>query len=368
MHLTEEKTKKDDILVQISRLALKGSKEDLKIYLSRVVNSNIKKSSDSVWLAIRDLLKDFPEEKSLMRGYNERSTELDNELSNLLHEELYPIDLKIEPIWEDEVDLLLNQFINETKQRDILIKNGLYISRKLLFSGPPGVGKTLAAKWISNKLKLPLYTLSLSTVMNSFLGKTGNNIRNIFNFASSKPCVLFFDEFDSIAKKRNDASELGELKRLVTVLLQEIDNWRGDSIFIAATNHSELLDPAVWRRFDITVDFKNPTRHAIKESIHLYLGNSYKDAIKIIPALEIAMQGRSYSEIEKILYQIRKKALIEQIKITDSIVDWISSTTFLMNKNESLLFAKALIGSNISQRKVSEITGISRDTLRKKIK
>ena len=84
------------------------------------------------------------------------------------------------------------------------------------------MGKTLAAKWMANELKIPLYTLNLAAVMSSYLGKTGNNIRRVFEFASKSPCILLLDEFDAIAKKRDDDSDVGELKRLVTVLLQEI--------------------------------------------------------------------------------------------------------------------------------------------------
>lgn len=363
-----ENTEINDVLVHISRLALKGAKEDSRMYLSRIVNSNIKKSKNSVWGTIYKMLQDFPVETSPTRSFHERTQPIDINNINLLQEETYPIKMDIEPIWEGQIYIELNQFINEYQKSDILMSKGLKPAQKLLFSGPPGVGKTLAAKWISNKLKLPLYTLALSSVMSSFLGKTGNNIKSVFDFARSKRCVLFFDEFDSIAKKRNDDTELGELKRLVTVLLQEIDKWDGPSIFVAATNHGELLDPAVWRRFDITLEFKNPSQDAIKIAIKRYFG---KDCIyddKTLYILTTAMRGMSFSEIGRDILNFRKTHLLENKKLINIIKDWITCIQLDFSREDSLAFAKELLRCELSQREVSKITGISRDTLRKRIK
>ncbi|KOO11114.1 AAA family ATPase, partial [Vibrio xuii] len=140
------------------------------------------------------------------------------------------------------------QVLLEREYNDALLSEGLQPTKSIIFQGPPGVGKTLSARWLANQLDLPLLTLDLATVMSSFLGKTGSNVRAVLEHAMSFPCVLLLDEFDAIAKRRDDDRELGELKRLVTVLLQTIDEWPATSLLIAATNHGELLDPAIWRR------------------------------------------------------------------------------------------------------------------------
>jgi len=105
--------------------------------------------------------------------------------------------------------------------------------------------------------------------MSSFLGKTGSNIRVVLDFARRQPCVLLLDEFDAITKRRDDSAEIGELKRLVTVLIQAIDEWPADGLLVAATNHPELLDPAIWRRFDRVVEFPLPTSSETLGCIHI---------------------------------------------------------------------------------------------------
>ncbi|HAP6814341.1 TPA: AAA family ATPase, partial [Enterococcus faecium] len=134
--------------------------------------------------------------------------------------------------------------------RNRLIDHGIESSNNLLLYGPPGTGKSSLAKYIALQLKLPLITVRMDGVISSLLGSTAKNIRKVFDYASKQPCILFLDEFDVIAKIRDDQSEIGELKRVVNSLIQNIDSFSEDSILIAATNHSHLLDNAVWRRFD----------------------------------------------------------------------------------------------------------------------
>lgn len=141
----------------------------------------------------------------------------------------------------------------------------------MVFTGPPGVGKTLAARWLAVQLHRPLLILDLASVMSSFLGRTGSNLRNVMDYAKSVECVLLLDEFDAIAKRRDDNGEIGELKRLVTVLLQEIDDWPVGGLLVAATNHGSLLDPAAWRRFEVQIDFPLPNREQAILAIHTFL-------------------------------------------------------------------------------------------------
>jgi SpoVK/Ycf46/Vps4 family AAA+-type ATPase len=118
----------------------------------------------------------------------------------------------------------LDQILSERRREEELFKQGLSPTRSIIFTGPPGVGKTLAARWVARELQRPLLTLDLSAVMSSFLGRTGANVRHVLDYAKTVNGVLLLDELDSIAKRRDDATDVRELKLLVTVLLQEIDD------------------------------------------------------------------------------------------------------------------------------------------------
>ncbi len=153
---------------------------------------------------------------------------------------------------------LVDEFEHAVKHRAALENLGITGSPSLLLYGPPGCGKTLLAGDIARKLELPIYIARLDGMISSFLGSTAKNIRAIFEFAARTPCVLFLDEFDAIAKLRDDQQELGELKRVVNSFIQTLDMFARDLVVIAATNHEHLLDSAVWRRFTFQLEIGLP--------------------------------------------------------------------------------------------------------------
>jgi SpoVK/Ycf46/Vps4 family AAA+-type ATPase len=128
----------------------------------------------------------------------------------------------------------------------------------VLITGAPGVGKTMTARYLATELSLPLYTIDLAGLISSYLGRTGQNLRQALDYARRSPSVLLIDEFDALAKRRDDQSDVGELKRIVNVLLLELEQWPNDGMLIAATNHPELLDRAIWRRFDKSITIGLP--------------------------------------------------------------------------------------------------------------
>ncbi len=148
--------------------------------------------------------------------------------------------------------------VMEHERVEVLAAAGLTPTRSLLFTGPPGVGKTLTARWIATRLGVPLLRADLATMMSSYLGQSAQNLRAALVQSRAVPSVLLLDEFDALAKRRDDPSDVGELKRVVNVLLLELDNWPPTSLLIGATNHPELLDRAIWRRFERTLTFPLP--------------------------------------------------------------------------------------------------------------
>lgn len=151
------------------------------------------------------------------------------------------------------------QIIEEQMRADILRSHGIEPRHRMLLAGPPGNGKTSFAEAIAEGLALPFYVVRYDALIGSYLGETNTRLRNLFDYVRTRPCVLFFDEFDSIGKERGDDHETGEIKRVVSFLLMQLDQLPSYVVVIAATNHAELLDRAVWRRFQFRLDFPAPS-------------------------------------------------------------------------------------------------------------
>lgn len=146
----------------------------------------------------------------------------------------------------------------EYKQKDQLAKFGLLPKRKLLLTGPPGTGKTMTAKVLATELRLPLYALQFDGLISRYLGETAAKLRMVFNHINSSRAVYLFDEFDAIGAKRSNSNDVGEIRRVLNSFLQFFEEDSSESLIICATNHPELLDPALFRRFDDTIDFSYP--------------------------------------------------------------------------------------------------------------
>jgi SpoVK/Ycf46/Vps4 family AAA+-type ATPase len=209
-----------------------------------------------------------------------------------------------------ETDAKIARALDEQRGRLRLARHGIAPKSKLLFWGPPGCGKTLAAHFIAHELGLPVGLLRLSTVISSYLGDTASHLQRVFDFANKTPMVLLLDEVDAVAKNRDDRNDVGELKRVVNSLLQAIDLFKSDrSLVVAATNHQYLLDPALWRRFDDVIQFPLPTAKDHEKLLkHLLNGVHFKGSI---PALAKAMESLSFADAERLSVEGVKTMILE---------------------------------------------------------
>ncbi len=248
----------------------------------------------------------------------------------------YPIIDRDKLILNNEISNKIIEFIKAYENRDKLLKSGIDEPCTLLLYGPPGCGKTTLAQYISMETGLPLVTVRLDGMISSLLGSTAKNIRKIFDFASRRECILFLDEFDVIAKIRDDKNETGELKRVVNSLIQNIDAFSRDSIIIAATNHHKLLDPAIWRRFNRVLSVSKPTKLEINSLIHIFIDTSkikFNISDKKIYNLANSLIGLSHSDINTIIHNSIRSSIINGEK--EVILFDILRETFLF-KNHSI--------------------------------
>ncbi len=359
---TKKNANIDEGIVSLARLALAGRPQDVQAFVHRLARRH-RDDRPELAEALADLLRESPTRASPLRRASETPlpVDLDTRL-HLMRVEEEPF-LTHEPVFAPSVARALQQLILERGKADDLAREGLHPTKSALFTGPPGVGKTMAARYVARELKRPLLILDLAAVMSSYLGRTGNNLRLVLDYAKGVNCVLLLDELDAIAKRRDDGAEIGELKRLVTVLIQQIDDWPASGLLIAASNHANLLDPAIWRRFELTLDFPLPDNDAIDAFARAALAPHMKDAGDWARILAIALEGKPFSEIERVILAARRTAAVHAAPLPQELAKALDVDA--LSKSARIELAQRLIDAEaVSQRLASEITGIARDTIR----
>lgn len=203
----------------------------------------------------------------------------------------------------------------EFRRAEDVRAKGLPVRSKVLLCGPPGCGKTLFAEVFAGELGLPLFIVKLDRLISSYLGETASNVRKIFEFARKQPCVLFLDEFDALARSRDDTTEHNELRRVVNSLLVFIDRIQPKGFLLAATNLDKSLDPAIWRRFDEVMWFDKPDKPMIAQFVAAKFKN-VETAFDVL-AYVSKLEGYSYAQIERVCVQSMRSAIIDRRKRTE---------------------------------------------------
>lgn len=215
-------------------------------------------------------------------------------------------DLVLAPETTEEVE----EFLYEFSQAGKLRNHSLDPRHTVLLVGPPGNGKTSLVEVIASELSLPLLAVRYDAIVDSYLGETSSRIRMLIDFAARTPCVLFFDEFDAIGKERSDTQETGEIKRVVSSLLMQMDRLPSHAIVACATNHPEMLDRAVWRRFQVRLEVFPPSKKELKVWYERFVRALDQSTGLTSETFARAMAGRSMAEIEQFMLDVKRKLVL----------------------------------------------------------
>ena len=215
-------------------------------------------------------------------------------------------------ILSDAVRQDIDEVVEEQSRQSLLRAHGLEPRHKLLLVGPPGNGKTSVAEALAEALALPFFVVRYEGVIGSFLGETASRLRQVFDFVRARECVLFLDEFDTLGKERGDPHDTGEVKRVVSSLLLQIDDLPSYVIVVTATNHPELLDRAVWRRFDLQLELPPPTHAQLSNWIDRFESRLGGPLGPVREDLTAALSGRSFSDLEMFGLDVMRRGILAE--------------------------------------------------------
>lgn len=369
---------KAELIANLIQAHCNGTENDFKDAIMKLYTDEERKGNIRVAMQIKEAYnrkkKNFIFEKKednkfdlySTQSYSNINTPMDKDSLLELYEIVYPEEKLNDVILPTIQKEALNQIIEEQININELLKNNMIPSNRLLLCGPPGCGKTMTAKAIAHKLDLPMAYVRLDGLVSSYLGQTSTNLRKVFESVKNKRIVLFLDEFDAIAKKRDDSNELGELKRVVTTLLQNFDNMPYNIFLIAATNHQHLLDPAIWRRFNMAIELEEPKYEERLELIIKWIEEynineeiDYKLIAKITEGMNCAQIKEMITTVAKIRYTNKRK-----IETSDFIKILINQLgLYSGNEQELWEILYKMNARGVSLRILEKLTNIPHTTI-----
>jgi len=229
---------------------------------------------------------------------------------------------------DEAVATPVRELVEEQQRVELLRSYGIEPRHRVLLAGPPGNGKTTLAEGIAFELMVPLFVVRYEAVVGSFLGETSGRLKRLFDFARTHRCVLFFDEFDTLGKERGDTHETGEIKRVVSSLLLQIDSLPSHVVVVTASNHAELLDRAVWRRFQLRLTLPAPTLaqrvawfERFEETLGLPLGVSAKTLATRLPVQTFADLEQFCQDVQRRYVLALPSADIKRI-VSERLAQW----------------------------------------------
>lgn len=299
-----------DLILELIKNSFNGNKYQLK----KIVEAMIAEERTKQHTILADKLQmeldavSRLENKELL-DRNMTSASVAPGVSNFLQE--IPVRKSFDDmVLPKNVRTITNEFVEEQMRADILRSYSLEPRHKIMLVGKPGTGKTTYAEALAERLMLPLYVVRYDALIGSYLGETAMRLRQLFDFVSSRRCILFFDEFDTIGKERGDSHELGEIKRVVSSLLLMTDTLPSYTIVIGASNHAELLDRAVWRRFQIRVELPMPSKNDIEKWLNLFEKRYALDFQYDLAVLANELKGNNFGDIEIFALNVMRKYVL----------------------------------------------------------
>lgn len=264
------------------------------------------------------------------------------------------------------IEQRISEFLSNVRFYDQLVGVGAATPNRLLAYGPPGTGKTKLARYIAADLGLPLLTVRCDTLVSSLLGQTSRNLRRVFEYAQQMPSVLFLDEFDALAGARGNERDVGELQRVVIALLQNIDALPESTILIAATNHDQLLDPAIWRRFSFRIPMPTPDPGLRALLWQQFLGD-FAPADVDLPSLVEASGGITGALIEQVCVDAKRVAVLNHESVVDEpqlfrrlgLALALVQGTVLSTSESEIIWLKAWAPKRFSLRALAKLYNMS---------
>lgn len=305
-----------DYIKDIAKYGLENDQEKLLASLNKLIEHSKNTKKLNLAIQLQSILKDSirqHENKGLVKvGSPVHFQRLDErETDELILEKITSDYTFANLVGEKEIKSELKYFIKEHASTELLQQYGLPVANKILLHGPSGCGKTLASYVIAGELKKMMIVVNLGAIVSAKLGETSKNLAKLFRRASAEDCIIFIDEFDSLGKVRDYSQDHGEMKRVVNTILQLFDYLPQSSILVAATNQLDMIDNALLRRFDLSLQFELPTEKEANELIDLTLKNGkYKfDKPKAVAQIVADTKGLSYYSIQKTIVTAIKRSL-----------------------------------------------------------
>ena len=308
-------------IAKIAEWGLKGDVTRVSAYVQQLAEKLRAEGDQQAASYLRDLLNKSVvlAETSAIQSQMRLPVDTESRLALADEDAVGPGQVPI--ILDEATNMVVDEFINFVQKADQLEAHGVGIAPSLITYGPPGSGKTHLARYIASRLGFPLVTARADTLISSFLGSTSKNLRQLFDHVSHRHCILFLDELDAFAKLRDDAQEMGELKRVVVSLLQNIDALDRATVVLAATNHEHLLDPAIWRRFTYKIPLPLPAAAQRLQLFDLFLGKYAQDVDKkLLSVISTTLSGadiRSLTETD-----IREAVIANRESVNENGLVW----------------------------------------------